>query len=99
VVASAPSAVAQSTATAQAASQATSSAQATQVGMAVAPDEAAQLATEEEDDSHFVAYSRPAPSPVGAAASLAFAVAVGLLYAVRPRAAGIHDREGRGPRW
>lgn len=96
IVATAPSAAAQSTATAQAASQATSSAQASQVGMAVAPDEAAQLATEEEDDSHFVAYSRPAPSPVGAAAVL-FAVAVGLLYAVRPCVACV--REGRGPRW
>lgn len=96
VVASAPTAVAQSTATAQAASQATSSAQATQVGMAVAPDEALQVATEEEDDSYFVAYSRPAPSPVPAAAVL-FATAVGLLYAVRPRVA--HVREGRGPRW
>ena len=99
VVATAPSAVAQSTATAQAASQATSSAQATQVGMAVAPDDALQVATEEEEgDSHFVAYSRPAPSPVPAAAVL-FAVAAGLLYAVRPRVARVHVREGRGPRW
>lgn len=98
VVASAPTAVAQSTATAQAASQATSSAQATQVGMAVAPDDALQVATEEEDDAHFVAFSRPAPSPVPAAAAL-FAVAVGLLYAVRPRVARAHVREGRGPRW
>lgn len=102
VVATAPSAVAQSTATAQAASQATSSAQATQVGMAVAPDEALQVATEEEDDAHFVAYSRPAPSPVPAAAVL-FAAAVGLLYAVRPRVAHVRVRvrvrEGRGPRW
>lgn len=98
VVASAPTAVAQSTATAQAASQATSSAQATQVGMAVAPDDALQVATEEEDDAHFVAYSRPAPSPVPAAVAL-FAVAVGLLYAVRPRVACVHVRDGRGPRW
>lgn len=96
VVASAPTAVAQSTATAQAASQATSSAQATQVGMAVAPDDALQAATEEEDDAHFVAHSRPAPSPVPAAAAL-FAVAVGLLYAVRPRVACVRD--GRGLRW
>lgn len=96
VVASAPTAVAQSTA--QAASQATSSAQATQVGMAVAPDDALQVATEEEDDAHFVAYSRPAPSPVPAAAVL-FATAVGLLYAVRPRVAHVRVREGRGPRW
>lgn len=96
VLASAPTAVAPSTATAQAASQATSSAQAAQVGMAVAPDDALQVATEEDDDAHFVAYSRPAPSPVPAAAAL-FAAALGLLYAVRPRVARVH--EGRGPRW
>lgn len=93
LAATSPPALAQSAATAQAQAQATSSAHAVQVGMAVAPEDAAQLATEEEED-HFVAHRRPAPAPVGAA-GVVMAVSLVLLHSLRPRVA----RQPRSSRW
>ncbi|HEX2040393.1 MAG TPA: hypothetical protein VHF47_11755 [Acidimicrobiales bacterium] len=98
-LASAPPALAQSTATAsaQATSAASQGAQATQVGIAVAPDEALQAATEEEEVRFVARRSTPPTVPAGGALALAIA----LLLAAEPRVATAlaRTRDWRERRW